>query len=72
MDNSRIQKKSTGWEDPMEEDLWKDDDLEGKSTSGGTASLLLNISGLRVQTGDRNTWRRSGEEVTAKCGLSHC
>jgi hypothetical protein len=54
----------------MEEDVWEDDDLDGKTTSGGTASLLLNISGLRVQTGDRDIWRRSVEEVRARCGVS--
>jgi hypothetical protein len=32
--------------------------------------LLLNISGLRVQTRDRDIWRRSGEEIRARCGLS--
>jgi hypothetical protein len=67
----QYRKKSTGWEDPMEEGLWEDDDLDGKTTSGETASLLLNISGLRVQTEDRDIWSRSGEEVRAKCGLSH-
>ena len=37
----------------MEDDLWKEDDnLDGKTTSGWSASLLLKITGLRVQTGD--------------------
>ena len=54
----------------MEEDLWKDDDLDGKTTCGGTASLLLYIIGLRVQTGETDIWRRTGEEIRARCGLS--
>ena len=54
----------------MEEDLWKDDDLDGKTTCGGTASLLLYIIGLRVQTGETDIWRRTGQEIRATCGLS--
>jgi hypothetical protein len=70
MDNSTISKRSSVREDPMEEDLWKDDESDGKTTSGGTASLVLNISGLRVLTGNRNIWRRTAEEIRARCGLS--
>jgi len=47
-----------------------DDDLDGKTASGWSASLLLNITGPRVQTGDRDIWRRTGEEIRARYGLS--
>jgi hypothetical protein len=54
----------------MEEDIWKDDDLDGNTKSGGTISLPLNINGMRVQTRDRDIWRRNGVEIRARCGLS--
>jgi len=44
----------------MEEDLWGDHDSDGKTTTEGDSSLLLNVRVWRRIGGDRELLRRPG------------